>query len=92
MSAAIRSATGLPADILGMNDRGYVRAGQMADIVVFDPNRLIDRATYEEPFSHSEGVRWVLVNGKVAVAEGEVQEETLAGSPLLRCAKPTSGK
>jgi N-acyl-D-amino-acid deacylase len=81
MPAAVRSATGLPADILGLKDRGYVRKGLVADLCVFDPLQLSDRATYERPFQTSTGVRWLLVNGKLAIADGAVQPE-LAGRPL----------
>jgi N-acyl-D-amino-acid deacylase len=85
LPAAIRSATGLPADILGIKDRGYLRENLAADIVVFDPKQLEDKATYEKPFEISTGVRWLLVNGKLAVADGKPQE-VFAGRPLR---KPT---
>jgi N-acyl-D-amino-acid deacylase len=81
MAAAIRSASGLPADIIGMKDRGYVRTGYSADLVAFDPDQFEDRATYEKPFETSVGVRWLLVNGKVAIADGKPQE-VLAGRAL----------
>jgi N-acyl-D-aspartate/D-glutamate deacylase len=83
MTAAVRSATGLPADILGMTDRGYVRENLVADLVVFDPKQLEDRATFEKPFETSAGIRWVLVNGKIAIADG-VPQDVLAGQPLRR--------
>jgi N-acyl-D-aspartate/D-glutamate deacylase len=83
LSAAVRSASGLPADILGMTDRGYIRTGLVADLVVFNPKQLEDRATYDEPFKSSAGVRWVIINGQPAIADGEVQS-TLAGRPLRR--------
>jgi N-acyl-D-aspartate/D-glutamate deacylase len=81
MAAAVRSASGLPADILGMTDRGYVRQNLVADLVVFDPNQLQDRATYEKPFESSVGIRYLLVNGKIAIADG-VPQDILAGRPL----------
>lgn len=65
---AIRSCSGLPADILGIDDRGYLRTGTFADVVVLDPKRIRDRATFVDPHQHSAGILWVLVNGKVAVA------------------------
>lgn len=80
---AIRSASGLPADILGMTDRGYLRKGMIADIAVIDPKQFEDRATYESPFKPSVGVRWLLLAGKPAIADGETQDE-LAGKPLRR--------
>jgi N-acyl-D-aspartate/D-glutamate deacylase len=89
LPAAIRSATGLPADILGMTDRGYIRPGLVADLVVFDPDKLEDRATYQQPFETSVGIRWVLVNGKIAITDGQPQDTT-AGRPL-RHATPVKG-
>ena len=86
LPAAVRSASGLPADILTMTDRGYVRKDFVADLVVFDPQVLEDRATYEQPFEPSFGVRWVFVNGEAAIADGAPQE-ILAGRPLRRHAQ-----
>jgi N-acyl-D-amino-acid deacylase len=83
LPAAIRSASGLPADIIGMKDRGYVRENLAADLVVFDPNTFEDVATYEKPFERSTGVRWLLVNGQLAIDDGVLQK-TLAGRPLRR--------
>jgi N-acyl-D-amino-acid deacylase len=83
LPAAIRSATGLPADILGMTDRGYLRKDYIADIAVIDPKTFADRATYEEPFKPSVGVRWLFLGGKAAIADGEPQD-VLAGKPLRR--------
>ena len=67
---AIRSFTGLPAEILGWSDRGLIEAGYWADITVFDPASLAPRSTARHPHRYSEGVRYVLVNGKVTVDEG----------------------
>lgn len=78
---AIRSATGLPADILGMKDRGYLKPGLVADVVVFDPKTLRDTATFENPHQYSTGVRYLFVNGKLAIDDGEVTGE-LAGRAL----------
>ena len=90
LPAAVRSASGLPADILGMTDRGYVRKELVADLVVFDPKQLADRATYEQPFEPAVGVRWLFVNGRAAIADG-VPQDTLAGRPLRRPAKQAAG-
>lgn len=81
LPAAVRSATGLPADILGMSDRGYLRVGQVADLVVFAADELRDRATYQTPFEESVGIRWVFVAGEAAVADGSFLGN-LAGQPL----------
>lgn len=83
LEQAIRSASGLPADILGLADRGYLREGLAADIVVFDPDAFRDHATFQEPFELSTGVRWLLVNGRVAIRDGELAD-TAAGRPLRK--------
>jgi len=64
---AIRSATGLPADILNLSDRGYLKPGSFADVVVFDPDAFVDRATFEDPHQYCSGIRYVFVNGVPAV-------------------------
>jgi N-acyl-D-aspartate/D-glutamate deacylase len=66
-SQAIRSATSLPAEILGMTDRGRIKAGLIADIVVYDSKKIIDQATFEDPHRHSTGVQHVFVNGTAVV-------------------------
>jgi N-acyl-D-amino-acid deacylase len=81
LEQAIRSASGLPADILGLKDRGYLKAGQAADLVVFDPKTLIDRATYDEPYLYSTGMKYVYVNGKPAIFDG-TPTGALAGKGL----------
>ncbi len=83
LEQAIRSATGLPADILRMTDRGYLKPGQFADIVVFDPEQFIDTATFDDPHRYATGVRYVFVNGTLAVSEGK-PNGALAGR-ALRC-------
>jgi N-acyl-D-amino-acid deacylase len=82
---AIRSASGLPADILGLQDRGYLSEGCAADIVVFDPAKYIDEATFDEPHHYSSGVRFVFVNGVPAVHEG-IPTGALAGRALRHSA------
>ena len=81
LAQAIRSATGLPADILRLPDRGYLRAGCVADIVVFDPETFIDRATFDDPQQYASGVRWLFLAGEAAIADGQVAER-LYGRPL----------
>jgi N-acyl-D-aspartate/D-glutamate deacylase len=68
---AIRKSTSLPAATIGMVDRGLIRVGMAADVTVFDPRTVIDHSTYEEPALPSEGIRFVLVNGQVALADGQ---------------------
>lgn len=83
LEQAIRSCSGLPADILGMKDRGYIKEGLAADIAVINPDTLIDHATYQEPFLHSEGVEYVLVNGQLAIDAGK-PTDVLAGKALRK--------
>jgi N-acyl-D-amino-acid deacylase len=68
---AIRRMTSLPADTLRIKDRGRLAAGKFADIVVFDPKTIADRATYEKPHQYAVGVREVWVNGVQVVKDGE---------------------
>ena len=65
---AVRKMTGAAANRLGLTDRGIVRPGMAADLVVFDPDAVLDRATYQDPEAPPTGIEWVFVNG-VAVAE-----------------------
>jgi N-acyl-D-aspartate/D-glutamate deacylase len=66
LAFAIRSMTSLPASVFGMKDRGVLRTGAWADILVFDPSAVRDTATYQNPHQLAEGFRYVLVNGIVA--------------------------
>jgi N-acyl-D-aspartate/D-glutamate deacylase len=83
LEQAIRSASGLPADIIGMGDRGYLRENYFADIVVINPEEYLDHATFEEPFKPSTGVRYLVVNGKLAIDDGELAAVD-AGRPLRK--------
>ena len=80
---AVRKMTGLPAATIGMVDRGLLAAGMAADIAVFDPARVIDHATFEEPMLPSDGIRFLLVNGRLAVRDGQPTGER-AGQALRR--------
>jgi N-acyl-D-aspartate/D-glutamate deacylase len=78
---AVRSASGLPADILRLTDRGYLKPGYYADVVVFDPERFRDVATFDQPHQYATGVRYLFVNGRLAIAEGKFTG-VLAGKVL----------
>jgi len=67
----VRKAAGRPADVLGLRDRGYVREGYIADLVIFDVPSVSENATYERPRQLSDGFEYVLVGGEVAVRDGE---------------------
>jgi N-acyl-D-amino-acid deacylase len=83
MEQAIRAATSLPAEVLGLEDRGRIKKGMAADIVIFDADKLTDRATYEEPHQYSEGVRYLLINGQPVIEEGTYNGQ-LAGKPIRK--------
>jgi N-acyl-D-aspartate/D-glutamate deacylase len=68
---AVRKMTSLPASILGLNDRGQLKPGFAADVVVFDPQRVRGTNSFEKPKSYAEGVPYVLVNGVVVIDRGE---------------------
>jgi len=71
MSEAVRRMTSLPARTFGIVGRGVLRAGAYADVTIFDPRAVCDRATYAEPFTRPDGIHFVIVNGVPAVWEGE---------------------
>jgi N-acyl-D-aspartate/D-glutamate deacylase len=68
---AVRKMTSLNAAKLGITDRGLIRPGAYADLTLFDPERVLDRATYTEPFRYSDGIEYVIVNGKVVLDRGK---------------------
>jgi N-acyl-D-amino-acid deacylase len=80
---AIRAATSLPARIMRLEDRGLIREGAAADLVVFDLVRIRDKATFFEPHQHSEGIEHVFING-VAVVDGGKLTHALPGRVLAR--------
>ena len=70
LEEAIRKLTSLPADHFGFKDRGRIAVGQAADLVIFDPARVVDRATYEQPHQYPDGITAVFVNGVAVVQDG----------------------
>jgi N-acyl-D-amino-acid deacylase len=70
LEEAVRKLTGLPATNLGLDRRGLLREGYFADVVVFDPKTIADRATYEKPHQYAVGVKHVLVNGVQVLKDG----------------------
>ena len=67
----IRKMTSLSAQRLGLHNRGLIKKGMFADICVFDYEKIIDRATFENPHRYSEGIVYLLVNGELVVKNGE---------------------
>jgi N-acyl-D-amino-acid deacylase len=71
LQQAIRKMTGIPARKLNLNDRGLLKKGYQADIVVFDENKISDTATFDNPHQYPIGISFVLVNGQVVISNGE---------------------
>ncbi len=67
--------TGLPAKILGLTDRGLLQRGNYADIVVFDPEVISDKADYENPYQSPVGIDYVLVNGGIVFRENSLTKD-----------------
>jgi N-acyl-D-amino-acid deacylase len=83
LEEAVRKMTSFPAQRLGLLDRGLLRPGMRADIVVFDPTRVRDAATFEKPHQYAEGFSQVIVNGQV-VFEGQAMTSARPGKVLYR--------
>ena len=84
---ALRKMTLMPAQRLerrvpSMKNKGRVRVGADADLVVFDPQNVIDKSTYDEPAKYAEGMKYVLVNGVVVVKNGQLQTDVHPGRPV----------
>ena len=71
---AVRKMTSLPAQTFGFQDRGLIREGFAADLVIFDENTINDRATYDKPHQFPVGISFVIVNGGVVLADNQVTE------------------
>lgn len=78
---AVRKLTSLPADVLSLTDRGRLRRGAFADVVIFDPATFQDHSTYQKPMQYATGVTDVLINGKLVLKDGE-PTGTLSGRVL----------
>jgi N-acyl-D-amino-acid deacylase len=71
LEEAVRRLSGLPATNLGLDRRGFLKEGMFADVVVFDPATIADRATYENPHQYATGMKHVIVNGTQVLKDGE---------------------
>jgi N-acyl-D-amino-acid deacylase len=71
LAEGIHKCTARPAARLNLSDRGLLREGYRADVTIFSPEAIIDRATFEQPHQYPDGVQWVIVNGVVSVEAGE---------------------
>ena len=76
----------MPADILKLPERGYLKAGYYADVVVFDPKTYRDKATFDQPHQYATGVQYLLVNGTLVIDRGRFTEK-LAGRVLRHVSK-----
>ena len=65
----MRKMTSLPCQKIGLKDRGIIKEGMFADLVLFDPQKISDQATYESPFQYPTGIRLVVVNGQICVKD-----------------------
>jgi N-acyl-D-aspartate/D-glutamate deacylase len=72
LESAIRKMTSLPANKIGLKDRGMLKEGYYADIVIFDSDKIIDKATYANPCQYPEGIKYVIVNGEIVVDNGKI--------------------
>ncbi|MDT4968047.1 MAG: N-acyl-D-amino-acid deacylase [Acidobacteriota bacterium] len=91
LEEAVRKMTGMPAARVKLKDRGILRQGAFADITIFDPRTVRDRSTFENPNQYAEGVQYVIINGQMAVDNGQ-HTKALAGrvlrGPGYRNARP----
>jgi len=83
LEEAVRKMTSFPAQRFALRDRGQIREGMWADIVVFDYERVNEKGTFADPHHFPEGVEWVLVNGVIAIQEGKATG-VLAGKALRK--------
>jgi N-acyl-D-aspartate/D-glutamate deacylase len=81
---AIRKMSLLPANRIGLATKGRIAIGADADLAIFDPATVIDRATFEKPAQYSEGIAYVLVNGTLVVDHGELVPNATPGRPIRR--------
>ena len=86
LETAINKMTGKPAAMLNMWDRGLLKPGCKADVVVFDPDTIIDYATYADPRQYSVGIERVMVNGVTIMKDGEIDDKAACGQ-VIRAAK-----
>ena len=85
MQRMVRASSGQVAEVYGIPERGALKEGFFADVIVFDPRTIREQATYVEPEKLSTGMRWVFVNGKAAVAVELIHSATLVHDDVGRC-------
>lgn len=88
LEEAIRKMTGKPAEVLGFKNRGLLKAGYCADIVIFNHENIIDRGTFDDPLLAPRGIEYVFINGKTVIEDGLVKKEI--NGRVLRKDQPCS--
>lgn len=88
ISQAVHKATGGAAEIFALQDRGFLREGAWADVVIFDPDQIADTADYEHPFEEPLGIDYVIVNGTITVDHGNITSATPYPGMALRHNSP----
>jgi N-acyl-D-amino-acid deacylase len=83
LEVAVHKMTGMPAAKLALKDRGLLKSGYFADVTVFDPTRVIDKATFTQPHQYAEGIEYVFVNGRMVIEKGR-HNGALPGKVLSR--------
>jgi dihydroorotase/N-acyl-D-amino-acid deacylase len=83
LETAVHKMTGLPASRVGLKDRGLLREGYFADVVLFDPNKVQDLSTFTEPNQYPHGIPFVIINGQIVIDEG-THTRKLSGKPLRK--------
>ena len=83
LEEAVRKMTSLPAQTFGLYRKGVLRERLDADMVIFDPQTIIDNSTFDDPTQPPAGIRWVIVNGEIAVKNGQIMGAT-SGKVLRR--------
>lgn len=84
LALALRKMTSMPAERLGLTDRGYIKEGMQADITIFNPRSVKDVGTFEDPHHYPEGINYVMVNGQLAYSTTEKLTEARAGVVLRK--------
>jgi len=84
MEEAVRKMTSLPARQMGLKDRGEIRRDAYADITIFNPKTVKNKASFADPYQFSEGIETVMINGQVVLDKGEYHAKALAGSVIRR--------
>ena len=72
LEEAVHRMTGLPAKVFGLRGRGVIEPGAYADLVVFDPGKIMDKASFTDPFQKPEGIVHLVVNGEMVIEQGEI--------------------